>query len=781
MQENIMQNDLLDEFGSNFIEYAVACNTDRAIPSVYDGLKPVAKRILYGALTEGCVSSKPHVKCAALVGAVMGRLHPHGDSSIYGALVRLSQDWSLRYPLIDFHGSNGTISGDGPAAYRYTEARLSKLAEDGMLVNIKKGIVDTVPNYSETEDEPVVLPSLFPNLLCNPNSGIGVAMASSWAPHNFREVAQAIYDYMDGKEPEIPAPDFPTGGVIINGKDCKKIIQNGRGSVKIRGKYTIEDNSIIFTEIPYGVTIEKILEDINALDEKGELNGVLSANDETNRKGVRIVIECEKNANIKGILNKLFASTDLQSTFSYNQVALVDKVPTELGLKDCIKYYIEHNVNCLVREFTNDLNKDKNRLEVVDGLLKALEDIDNIIKTIKASESAAAARVALQKQYQFTEAQAKAIVDMKLGRLANLEKVELQTEAKELHNEIAYLEGVLTSEPAQLKVIRTRLEELVKKYGDERRTEIADIAEDKGEKEIANIEPEDCVVLLTENGSIKRVPTSTLKMQKRGGKGIKTRDDIVSDIIRTNTIDSLLVFTNSGNMYRLIVGDIPVGKSDSKPIPIRSLISMQTNENPTVVYSIYRNTNAKYILFVTKEGMVKKSSLSEYIKTSKKTGIAALKLREGDSIAAAALVNDEELVIASKNGMAIRFKSTEVGATGRATIGVKGINLKEGDEVKSLAINRDNKDDLAIFTTAGSGKRIPLTELPAQKRGGKGVIVVKDAEIADIAMVNDEDTVLAVGITNSICIPAKEITKASKTAQGTQIIKGTRLQGVSKV
>ena len=782
MQDNTMQNDLINELSSNFIEYAYAVNTDRAIPSAKDGLKPVAKRILYCAYEEGILSSKPHVKCANIVGTTMGHYHPHGDSSIYGALVRLAQNWVMRYPLIDFHGNVGNIAGDPPAAYRYTEARLSKIAEEGMIYNIKKNVVDTIPNYDETLDEPVVLPALFPNLLCNPNSGIGVSIASNWAPHNLTEVAQAIYDYIDGKEPEIPGPDFPTGGIIINAKECKNIVKNGRGTVKIRAKYELEDSTIVFTEIPYGVTIETIIEQIDSFSKKGELPGIKLVNDYTNNKhGVRIEVECDKTANIKNVITKLFAKTSLQSTFSYNQVALVNKTPTELTLKDAIKIYLEHNEDCLVREFNSDLTKSKNRLEIVNGLLKALEDIDNIIKIIKASESAAAARVALETKYNFTEPQSKAIVDMKLGRLANLEKVEYETEAKELNNKIASLLEVLNSKEKQIKVIRGRLEELVHKYGDARRTQLTDVTETKEEKEIENVEPEECIVLLTDNGSVKRVPTSTFKTQKRGGKGVKTRDDIVNDIIRTNTIDSLLVFTDSGNMYRLLVDDIPVGKNDSKPIPIRSLVSMQTNENPTVVYSIYRNTSAKYILFVTKEGMVKKSSLSEYIKTSKKTGIAALKLREGDSIAAAALVNDEELVIASKNGMAIRFKSTEVGATGRATIGVKGINLKEGDEVKSLAINRDNKDDLAIFTTAGSGKRIPLTELPAQKRGGRGVIVVKDAEIADITMVNDEDTVLAVGITNSICIPAKEITKASKTAQGTQIIKGTRLQGVSKV
>ena len=781
MQDNITQNDLVNELSTNFIEYAYAVNSDRAIPSVYDGLKPVAKRIIYCAYEEGFSSNKAHVKSANVVGQTMAKWHPHGDSSIYGALVRLSQNWVMRYPLFDFNGNNGNICGDGPAASRYTEVRLSKIAEDGLLPNIKNNIVDIVPNYDETRDEPVVLPALFPNLLCNPNSGIGVAVASSWAPHNLREVAQAIYDYIDGKEPEIPGPDFPTGGIVINAKECKNIIKNGRGTVKIRGVYTFENSNIVFTEIPYGTTIETILTQIDKLDTEGKLNGVISADDESTRKGIRIVIKCEKSADLKKILANLFAGTDLQSTFSYNQVALVGKTPTELTLKNCIKYYLEHNKNCLVREFNNNLAKSKARLEVVEGLIKALEDIDNIIKVIKASESAAAARVALQTTYNFTEAQSKAIVDMKLGRLAHLEAIELETEAKELKENITYLESVLASEEKQISVIRERLQVLVDKFGDDRRTKLEDIVEEKIAKEIANVEPEKCVVIMTESGLIKRIPTSSFREQKKGGKGVKTKDDIVASIIRTNTVDSLMVFTNAGTMYRLLVNDIPAGTNTSKGTPIRSLISLQTNEQPIILYSIYRDTKAKYVLFITKGGIIKKTSLEEYTKTVKKTGITCLKLREGDTLADATLVNDEDIIIATKNGMGIRFKSMEVAASGRATIGVKGIDLKTGDSVIKLVVVRDIADDIATFTATGLGKRMALSELPLQKRGGKGVALVKDNELTGVAMVSNNDMILAVGASNSICISASEITKATKSAQGTQVIKGTRLQGMSKV
>ena len=383
-----MQNDLINELGTNFIEYAVAVNTDRSIPDAKSGLKPVAKRILWSAFEEGRVFSKPHVKAARIVGDVMGKYHPHGDSSIYGAMVRLSQDWIMRYPLIDWHGNNGNIAGDGPAAARYTEARLSKIAEEGMLAGIKKKNVDFIPNYSEDAEEPITLPTIFPNLLCNPNSGIGVAMACNWLPHNLNEVAQAIYDYMDDKEPMIPGPDFPTGGIIINKNDIPAIMRTGHGSVKVRGCYKIEKNNIVFYEIPYGTTIEGIMTEIGQIcDEKG-IEGISDIRDESNKKGLRIVIECQKGSNPDGIAQKLYAKTSLQTSISYNQVALVSKTPTELNLKQCLEIYLKHNHECLIKEAEFDLIKAKARLEIVRGLLIALEDIDNVIALIKKSESA---------------------------------------------------------------------------------------------------------------------------------------------------------------------------------------------------------------------------------------------------------------------------------------------------------------------------------------------------------------------------------------------------------
>lgn len=780
---NEILTDLVNELGTNFIEYAVAVNTDRSIPDAKTGLKPVAKRILYDAYDEGFSSKKPHVKCANIVGTTMAYWHPHGDSSIYGALVRLSQDWTLRYPLIDFHGANGSRDGDEPAASRYTEARLATIAEDGMLVGMKKGVVDTVPNYSETKDEPVTLPSYFPNLLCNPNTGIGVAMACNWAPHNLNEVAQAIFDYMDGKEPMIPGPDFPTGGLITNKDDVPSIMRTGHGSVKLRGKYNIEGNNIIFYEIPYGVATEALMEQIGKACDDGDIEGIKHIRNESNRKkGFRLVLECEKDANLNKTIMQLFKNTDLQTSFSYNMVGLVGKTPTELNLKDCCKIYIEHNNECIRRETEYDLKKTEAKLEIDEGLLKALEDIDNIIALIKASKSAADARVQLCAKYKFTEPQAQAITDMKLGKLANLEKVELNEEIEGLKAEIEHFNAVLANPLDELKV---RLRAIVSKYGDARRTELTQIAEpkDSEEKKIAAIPPEKCVVVLTEGGSIKRIAATAFRAQKRAGKGVKTQDEITSVVLRTNTVDSLMIFTNKGNMYRLIVDDIPEGTNTSKGMPVKALVSMEPGENPTVIYSIYRDTDAKFVIFVTKQGYVKRTSLDEYVGVKKKTGIKALNLHDGDSIAAVFLANAEQILILSKDGYAIRCKGTEFPSSGRVSMGYKGINLKDGDEVITALPIRNETDDVAIFSNSGMGRRIALGSFAPQARNGRGTIYAKNADAAAACLVTDGDLILVCGDKTSLCIKAEEMTKTeSKDTQGTIVIKGnTKITGVSKV
>lgn len=780
-----MISDIVKELGTNFIEYAVAVNTDRAIPDAKSGLKPVAKRILYDAYASGFASSKPYVKCALMVGDTMGRFHPHGDSSIYGALVRLSQDWVMRYPLIDFHGANGSRDGDGPAAYRYTEARLAKLTEDGMLRGMKKGVVDTIPNYSETESEPVTLPAIFPNLLCNPNTGIGVAMACNWAPHNLNEVAQAINDYMDGKDPMLPGPDFPTGGIIINKDDIPTIMRTGRGSVKIRGKYHMEGNNIVFTEIPYGVITENLLDSIGVLCDSGDIQGITDIRNESNRKkGFRLVFECSKEANISKIIAQLFQKTDLQSSFSYNQVALIDKTPTELNLKDCCKIYVEHNEDCIRRELTFDIKKAKERLNVVEGLLKALEDIDNIIVLIKQSESSAKAKDALISKYKFNEEQAKAIIDMKLGRLAGLEKIEIENERTELINTIKNLDAMLADPSNEL---RNRLNALVKKYGDARRTELTqiEIPKTKEDKEVATVIPEKCVVVMTENGNLKRIPATSFRTQKRGTKGVKTQEDITNAVIRTNTVDSLMIFTNKGKMYRLVVNNIPEGTNTSKGTPARALIEMEADENVQTIYSIYRDTDAKYVLFVTKKGLVKKTALAEYIGTKKSKGIGAINLKDDDSLVSVSLIKDEPIILVSKNGYIIKFKSNEITATGRLTSGVKGMALAADDELIFGLPVRHEEDDIAVFSSKGYGKKVSQKELTIQKRAGKGVIIYKPNDaygyITCGQLVSDEDSVLLIGNKNSVCVAATEIPETGRPAYGNIMLKNNNIISVSKI
>lgn len=777
-----MQNDLKNELSKNFIEYAYAVNSDRSIPDAKSGLKPVAKRILWSAFEEGRLSSKPHVKSARIVGDVMGKYHPHGDSSIYGAMVRLSQPWVLRYPLIDWHGNNGNQAGDGPAAARYTEARLSKLSEDGMLNGIKKKNVNFISNYDETLDEPITLPALFPNLLCNPNSGIGVAIACSWLPHNLCEVAKAIYDYMDGEEPILPGPDFPTGGIIINKNDIPVIMKTGHGSVKVRGKYKIEKQNIVFYELPYGVSIEKILEEIGEVCDAKEIEGVSEVRDESNKKGIRVVIECQKNINPESIVTKLFKKTNLQTSISYNQVALIDKTPTELNLKDCIKIYIEHNIDCIIKETMFDINKTTKRLHIVEGLIKALDIIDDIIVMIKNSSSSAVAKETLKTKWGFSEEQAKAILDMKLSRLAKLEKEELENEKKELKNLLIRLQEICENPQPEL---RSRLEKLVKKYGDDRRTELAQIEIPKEEKEIAEVIPEDVVVVATQSGLIKKVPKTSFKVQRKGGKGVKSEDDILLDVIRTNTIDTIMFFTSKGKMYRTIADNIPTGTNLTKGVPINTLVKLNADEKVIAITSLHRKTTPKFVIFITKQGIIKKSNLEEYTKTNRNAGIAALKMKEGDSVVDILFQDDEDLVLITKKGMSIHFATKDIGIVGRVAIGVKGISLKEDDEVVSAMSVHKDTDQVGVFSTTGLGKKVPLKEFQLQNRGGKGTIVYKtDSSCGDLVgatMLSDKDIILISGNKTSICISAKDVPSLGKTSQGNIMIKDNRILSITKI
>ena len=779
-----MQSELTKELSTNFIEYAVSVNTDRAIPNAVDGLKPVAKRILYGAFAGGYLSSKTHVKCAKIVGDVMGDYHPHGDSSIYDALVRIARDWVLRYPLIDFHGNVGNQAGDGPAAYRYTEARLAKITEDGMLQGIKKKNVDFVPNYDERLEEPVSLPAIFPNLLCNPNSGIGVAMACSWAPHNLNEVATAIYDYLDGKEPMLPGPDFPTGGIVINKNDIPEIMRTGHGSVKIRSRYEIDKQKIIFTEIPYGTTIEGLMTEIGEVADSKEIEGISDIRDESNKKGIRIVIECEKNLNPVNIINKLFAKTNLQSSFSYNQVALVDKVPTELNLKNCIKIYIDYNIKCLLREIKFDLAKALERKEIVEGLLKAIANIDEIITLIKKSESAAVAKVALIQKYQFTENQAKAILAMRLSSLAKLEGVELNNENAELDNNIQKWNNIINSREEQVTTIRDRLAAIVKKYGDARRTELIQIDIKPEEKIIEQVIPEDVVVILSRTGDIKRIPVSSFKVQKKNGKGIKTKNDAILSTISTNTIDNLLLFSQKGKMFKMIVDDIPVGTNTSKGVNINTMIKIDEDDKIIAITSLARSSTAKFVVFFTKKGLMKKTLLEEYTKVKRGTGIIAIKINDGDSIANVEFLNEEEVLVITKNGMSIHFNTKDVTPIGRVAAGVKTIKLGEDDEVIVGIPLKTKNDNIAIFSSNGYGKITSLQEFTVQCRGGKGLLIYKPTpvygNIVGAMTIEKTDKILLTGQSASICISASELPILTRNSYGNILLK-TNIISVVKI
>ena len=771
-----MENDILHELGTNFIEYAVACNTDRAIPESKSGLKPVARRILWGSYVGGRTSNKAHVKCARIVGDVMGSLHPHGDSSIYGALVRLAQPWVMRYPLIDFHGSCGNQNGDGAAAMRYTEARLAKITEDGMLAGIKKKNVDFTPTYDDADEEPITLPAVLPNLLCNPNTAIGVAIACNWLPHNLKEVANAIYDYIDGKEPMLPGPDFPTGGIVINKNDIPNIMRTGHGSIKLRGKYNIEKNKIVFYEIPYGVTIEDLLANIAEVCNNKEIEGISEIRDESNKKGIRVVIECQKGIEPSSLINKLFAKTKLQISISYNQIALVDKTPVELNLKDCCKIYVDHNIDCLKKELNFDLHKAEDRLHIIEGLLIALEDIDNVIALIKKSSDSTKAKEALITKYSLSEIQAKSILAMRLSSLAHMEKVELENEKKELVDKIADIKDVLTNHARQLSMIKDNLSAIVNKYGDNRRTELAQISVKPEEKEIAEVIPENVVVTLTQNGLIKKVPTSSFKVQKRGGKGVKSADESIMEMISTNTVDTLMFFTNKGKMYRTIVDNIPTGTNTSKGIAINTIVNLENDERVIAMSSLYRKTNAKYVVFVTKQGLFKKTYIEEYMKTNRNNGIAAIKLKEEDSVVGVTFLDEEDVILITKGGYAIHFETKSINPIGRLTSGVKGIKLSENDEVENILPVHKTTDSIAIIGKDGLGKKMELSDFPLQGRGGKGIIIYKGADIVGSEMIADEDNLLLVG-DKTLCISTKDIPMLGKTAVGNILIKGN----VSKV
>ena len=789
--EQIIDTPIIEEVEQSFLDYSLSVITDRAIPSAEDGLKPVARRILWDMWDKGWKNDKKFVKCAQPVGDTMGRFHPHGDSSIYGALVWLSQPWNMRYPLIAFHGNNGSRDqNDEYAAYRYTECKLSKFGEE-TLQNIKKDAVDWQPAYTDEEDEPVYLPGIVPNLLVNGTSGIAVAMACSFAPHNLNEIMDAIIyvaNHPDCETKEllqfVTGPDFPTGGIVINQKELAQAYLTGKGRARIRGEYVIESDkngdSIVFTSIPYKVSKDALCEEINKLCDEGKLGNISAIRDESTLEGVRFVIELDKGISASNILPMLFKLTNLETTYSFNQVALVDKTPRLLNLKQLIEVYLAHQKDVCLRVTDYDIKKAKARVHILEGLLIALANIDEVIGIIKSAESTSVAKMALQKKYNLTEIQAKAILDMKLSKLTKLEVDDLKKEKIDLEAEIERLQSILNNPIPELINQFTALKT---KYGDARKTTITQVDIIKEDKEEVYIEPEKVVVVMTESGLIKRIPTSSFRTQKRNGKGVKNQDDIVSTVIRTNTVDSIMIFTDQGRMYRISVNDIPVGTNVSKGQSIRSLVALEPNENPVTIYSIYRDTDAKYVLFVTKQGLVKKTPLEEYVATKKKTGIGAITIVDGDELAAVTLIKDEPLILVSKDGQVLKFESTEVSATSRMTRGVKGMALNEGDYVVAALPLRNATDTLALFAVSGTGKKVEQNEIALQHRGGKGLNFYKYGPrgLAGAQLVCDEDNILLIGDKASICIAATDIPLLTRISQGNVLIKDSSILTASKV
>ena len=767
--------ELTKELSQNFLDFSHEVNYQRAFADARDGLKPGQRACIWEMYQKGYKSNKPHVKSAKISGGVIANWWPHGDTAIYETFARMSQKWINNIPEIDWHGANGSVQISGePAASRYTEARLTKIVEEGMLANINKNTVPMKPNFSDDDKWPVVLPAIFPRLMVNGCQGIGSTIANVWLPHSFTEIANIIDKYISTGEIDYDniAPSFPSGGIIINKKELPIIYKTGKGKAVLRGRAEIKNNYIIITEIPYQVYVEPLIEEIKKYAVEEENSGI---EDVINKSSKNICIEIECSSNPAAILKKLYSKTSLQKSFNANQYALTDKgIPALLTLKDYLDIYVNHNIKCIINETQFDLNKAVDRLEIVNGLLRALEDIDNIIALIKSSENAAAAKENLIKKYQFTENQAKAILAMKLSSLARLEKIELEKEAEDLKNKIFMLNQILDSRDEQIGILKVRLQGLVNKYGDARRTELTQIDIKPEDKVIEQVVPEDCVVILSQGGNIKRVPQKSFKIQRRNSKGVKTKDDVVMSTISTNTIDNLLLFTKKGKMFKIIVDEVPVGTNASKGTHVGTLINMDQDDEVIAITSLARSNTAKYVVFFTKKGLMKKTYLEEYTKVKRSTGIAAIKINEGDSIANVEFINEEDILVITKNGMSIHFESKLVNPIGRIAAGVKTIKLDEDDEVVvGIPIKAD--DNIAIFSTKGYGKKTSIKEFTVQGRGGKGLMIYRPStiygEIAGAAVVSDDDTILLTGQPNSICIAASDLPLLTRTSFGNIMIK----------
>lgn len=769
MEDNIFDKihdvDLQKTMENSYIDYAMSVIASRALPDVRDGLKPVQRRILYSMIELNNGPDKPHRKCARIVGDTMGKYHPHGDSSIYNALVNLAQDFSTRYPLVDGHGNFGSIDGDGAAAMRYTEARLSKISME-MLADINKDTVDFTPNFDETEKEPVVLPSRYPNLLVNGTTGIAVGMATNIPPHNLREIIQAVVKMIDNQVLEnrktdidelveiVKGPDFPTGATILGKSGFEEAYRTGRGKIKVRAITNIEPmqngkNRIVVTEIPYMVNKARLIEKIAELVRDKKIDGITDLRDESDRTGMRICVELRKDVNPNVILNQLYKHTQLQDTFGVIMLALVNNEPKILNLVEMIYYYLEHQKEVVTRRTKYELNKAEERAHILEGLMIALDHIDEVISIIRSSQNVAIAKEKLMERFGLTDIQAQAIVDMRLRALTGLEREKLENEYRELMEKIAELKAILSDENKLLFVIKEEILIISEKFGDERKTAIGyDDSEISMEDLIPN---ENTVIAMTSLGYIKRMTVNNFKSQNRGGKGIKgmqtLEEDFIEDLLMTTTHHYIMFLTNKGKMYRLKAYEIPESSRTARGTAIINLLQLLPGEKITAIIPIKEYKKDGFLFMATKKGIVKKTSIIEY-ENVRKTGLQAINLREDDDLIEVKLTNNEkEIILVTKQGQCIRFDENDVRPTGRNSMGVIGMNLSDGDEVVGMQLNTQG-DSLLIVSEYGMGKRTYLDEFTVQYRGGKGVkcykITEKTGNVIGVKAVNDQNEIMII-------------------------------------
>ena len=749
----------------SYIDYAMSVIAARALPDVRDGLKPVQRRILHSMIELNNGPDKPHRKCARIVGDTMGKYHPHGDSSIYDALVKLAQDWNTRYPLVDGHGNFGSEDGDGAAAMRYTEARLSKISME-MLADINKDTVDFVPNFDETEKEPTVLPSRFPNLLVNGTTGIAVGMATNIPPHNLKEVIGATVKIIDNRIEEdretsideimqiIKGPDFPMGAEILGRRGIEEAYRTGRGKIKVRAVTDIEampngKHKIVVTELPYMVNKALLIQKIVELVKTKRVEGITDVRDESSREGIRVVIELKKDTNANVLLNQLYKHTQLQDTFGVNMLALVDGVPKILNISQMLGYYLKHQEDVVTRRTKYDLNKAEERAHILQGLLIALDNIDEVINIIRSSKSVQDAKNSLIERFGLTEIQAQAIVDMRLRALTGLEREKLEAEYKELMDKISYLKAILADEKKLLGVIKDELLVISQKYGDERRTALGRDIDEVTDEEL--IERENIVIAMTKLGYIKRMPEDLFKAQNRGGKGIRGMqtidEDYIENLIVTTTHNYLMFFTNTGRVYRLKGYEIPEAGRTARGVAIVNLLQLQAGEKITAVIPLKSYEDGKYLFMATRNGMVKKTDILEY-QNVRKTGLTAIVLRDNDELIEVKATNgDDDIFLITKKGMSIRFNEKDVRQTGRTSMGVKGIHLGKDDIVISMQMSSQG-EKILLVTENGMGKRTLISEFNAQNRGGKGVkcykITEKTGDLVGAKIVTDENDVMII-------------------------------------